>query len=312
MSAALTTSFTTRSLPWMKLGAVIDDPDVDSREAARLGGIDFEVETRDAAFRGTDGSWLKVPNRTALVRKDKPVFFDYVSSDYTVVQYAEAFNFMDGINPRYVAAGALNGGRQGFMVVQLDGFEQFDPEPLGESDPHDLYAIARTSHDRSKALEIAVLPLRDRCMNQLGLPLHSMRVKQKWSVRHVGDTLGKMAAAQETLTQTSKYLEAYQGAVRQLASVNVNAETARYVIRHVLPDRPKRDEQITAIVNAFQGSEYVGFNNSGWGLVNAVSEYFEHGRDSGARTPQSRFTDGLDGQTAKYVGRTAQLVLNRA
>lgn len=310
--SALTTSFTSRSLPWMKLGAVIDDPSVDSREAARLGGIDFEVETRPAAFKGDNGVLYTVPNRRALVRKDTPTFFDYVSDDYVVVQYGDAFDFMDAVNPNYVAAGALNGGRQGFMVVQFDGFESFDPGPNGESDPHDLYAILRTSHDRSKALEIALLPLRNRCMNQLGLPLRQMQVQQRWSIRHVGDPKKKMAVAQDTLRQAGSYLDAFQGTVRQLASVRITTDSSKIILKHVLPDRPRRDEQIAAITHAFKDSPEVGFAETGWGLVNAVSEYFEHGRGFGTRTDQSRFTDGFDGQTAKYVSRTAQLVLNRA
>lgn len=311
--SALTSSFTTRELPWMKLGTVIDDPSVDSREAAKLGGIDFEVEVRRASFEGASpGSWIVVPTRHALVRKDRPVFFDFVSDSYAVVQYHEAFDFMDRINPRYVAAGALSGGRQGFLVVQLEGYESIDPAPLGESDPHDLYVILRTSHDRSKALEVAVLPLRNRCMNQLGLSLRTMGVEQRWSIKHVGDPLKKLSAAQDALTKTASYVDAFQGTVRQLASVRVGSSDVEHILKRILPNRPRRFEQLEAIQRAFSDNPQVGFGGTGWGLVNAVSEYFEHGRESGTRTVQSRFTDGLEGQTAKFVGRTAQLVLNRA
>lgn len=310
---ALTSSFTTRELPWMKLGAIIDDPSVTAHEAARLGGIDFEVEFRQSAFRGTDGkSWITVPNRHALVRKDRPVFFDYVSSVYAIVQYADAFDFMDQVNPRYVAAGALNGGRQGFMVVQFEGHESLDPAPRDQSDPHDLYVILRTSHDRSRGLEVAVLPLRNRCMNQLGLALNTFGVKQRWSIKHVGEPLTKLKTAQDTLTKTASYVTAFETAVRQLTSVNVSRDDTRIILKRVLPNRPRRDAQISAIEAAFGDSPYVGFGGTGWGLVNAVSEYFEHGRDAGTRTAQSRFTDGFEGQTAKWVGRTAQLILNRA
>lgn len=305
------TSFTSRSLPWLKLGAIIDDPSVNAQEAARLGGIDFEVETRKASFKNGD-SWMTVPTRHGLVRKDTNTFFDFVSTDYRVVQYADAFRFMDEINPRYVAAGALNGGRQGFMVVQFPGYESFDPMPNGQSDPHELYVVLRTSHDRSKAIEIAVMPLRGLCMNQLSLPSLTRGAERKWSIKHVGDPAAKLRVAQNALQHSMQYAEVYRDMVQTLSSVPIGLEDARHIMRRVLPSRVKRDEQLAAIEAAFRSSPHVGFNGTGWGLVNAVSEYFEHGRTSGSRTAQSRFTSGLDGDTAKYVGRTAQLVLNRA
>lgn len=310
----MTTSFSTRTVPWLKIGTVIDH-DVNAAEAAQLGGIDFTVDVRRSSFEGSrPGSWVVVPNRNALVRRDTNTFFDFVSDGYRVVQYREAFDFMDGINPRYVAAGPLRGGRQGFMVVQLPDRFNIDPEPNGESDPHQLYVVLRTSHDRSKAIEIAVLPLRERCMNQLALPSLTRDAPQRWSIRHVGDPHQKLKAAQNALTGTQRYAEVFQRTVRQLASVSIHVDDVSQVMRRVLPDRARRPEQIAAIEAAFRSSPHVGFPNTGWALVNAVSEYLEHGRfeSNDARTMQSRFTGGLDGATAKYVGRTAQLVLTRA
>jgi phage/plasmid-like protein (TIGR03299 family) len=312
----MTHSFTSRDLPWMKVGHVINDPTVTAEQAARLGGIDFDVAVYDALFSvpndDASPSRYRVPNRRAVVRKDTREFFDYVSEDYRVVQYRDAFTFMNEIKPLFVAAGALNGGRQGFMVVQFEGHETFDPMPGGESDPHDLYVVLRTSHDRSKALEVAVLPLRQRCMNQLGLASLTRGVEQRWSIHHIGDPLRKLAAAQNVLTRTERYADAFDNAVHQLTSVRVDRDLARQLVRRVLPDRPKRDEQVTAIEAAFTSSPNVGFTGTGWGLVNAVSEHLEHGRTGGSRTAQSRFVDGLAGQTAKYVSRVAHLLLNRA
>jgi len=322
MTATLTgTSFSSRTVPWMKIGAVIDG-DVSSQEAARIGGIDFDVELRSISFhRPEANTWRRVAKRFAVVRQDTDEFFDVVSDRYAPVQYREAFEFMDGINPRYVAAGPLSGGRQAFMVVQLPGAATFDPFPAGdvernprgyESDPHDLYVVLRTSHDRSKGIEVALLPLRNRCMNQLALRSFARDAPQSWSVKHIGDPLRRLQEAQRVLARAPRYVEVYANQVRQLASVSVSSTELREVVRKVLPDRPKRDEQLDAITRAFRDSSAVGFGGTGWGAVNAVSEYFEHGRDSGSRTDQARFTGGLNGDTKKYVTRVAQLLANRA
>jgi phage/plasmid-like protein (TIGR03299 family) len=305
-----TTSFSARQLPWMKVGTVIDTPKVTAAEAARMGGIDFDVELRSISFRS--GNTTKtIPHRKAVVRKDTDDFFSVVSTGYKVVQYSEAFEFMDGISPSYVSAGSFGGGKQGFMVVQLDGLEHMNVEVNGVADPHDLYVVFRTSHDLSKAIEVSLMPLRGLCMNQLGLRSFSKGAKQRWSIKHVGDTAKKLAAAQDTLKNSAEYSKLFAGMAQQLGSVSVSADDFDTVLKRILPDKPRRDDQITAIQSAFAESPVVGFGGTGWGAMNAVSEYFQWQRNEGTRTAASIFTSGLSGDTNKYVNRTAQLLLSR-
>lgn len=304
-------SFTTRDLPWMKVGTVINDT-VDSATAARLGGLDFEVELHTAMFR-YGNSTRTVASRRAVVRKDTGEFFDFVSSsDYKPVQYAEAFAFLDQINPRYSAAGTLSGGKQGFMVVQLPDLPGLDIEVNGESDPHDMYVIIRTSHDRSKAIEVAAMPLRGKCMNMLSLPSFTTSAPSRWSIKHVGDVNAKLQAATDTLKNTRHYAEVFGKMTRQLASVRVDQEQMRVILKRVIKDRPTRDKQIERIVTIANTSDTVGFTGTGWGLLNAVSDYYQWGRNFSTRTPASVFTSGINGDTAKAVSRTAQLLLARA
>lgn len=308
-SSTTTRSFSARQVPWAKIGTVIDDPDVDATEAARLGGLDFDVELRAAGYGDANQMWRAAPNRLAVVRRDTDELFSYVSRDYRVVQYREAFQFMDGINPRYVAAGTLKDGRQGFMVVQLPDVEFVDLRLNGEPDPHRLYVVVRTSHDLSKGIEVVALPLRNRCMNALGLRSFAANAPQRWSVRHVGDVASKLTEARRTLTNTQHYAERFAETAQRLVSVPVTSERLGQVLRRVLPDRPKRPEQVAAIQSAFRSSEHVGFTGTAWGAVNAVSEYFSWGRSDGQRTVESRFTGGLDNAEWKYPNRAMQLLL---
>jgi hypothetical protein len=91
-------SFTSRQAPWYKLGPQIEG-DVDSAEAAKLGGLDFDVELRSAAFGSVSEKGNKtnvtVSNRKAIVRADTNAFIDFVSVDYRPVQYRDAFDFLD-------------------------------------------------------------------------------------------------------------------------------------------------------------------------------------------------------------------------
>lgn len=363
--------FSARQAPWMKLGTVIDAP-VTSAEAARLAGMDFEIELLAAGFRDgpapdaedapttgtlsadelsaladevgkasnaeamrkfgrrvpellahiaslqggtgrTGSNWIEVLNRKAVVRKDTREPFDYVSGDYVPIQYREAFDFMDSISSHVVSAGTLMGGRQGFMVVQVPNLTSFDLKLGDESDPHDLYGILRTSHNRSRGLEFVIMSLRHRCMNSLGLSSFGNGAPQRWSVRHVGDPKAKLVEARRAVANLEAYAVEYRRMVERLHATDVELEAAEEVLRTVLPDRPRREQQVSSIVQAWRESPMVGPVGAGnaWGLVNGVSEYFEWQRDTGVRTDQSRFISVVDAATYRYVNRTAQLLLRR-
>jgi phage/plasmid-like protein (TIGR03299 family) len=305
------TTFTSRTVPWMTIGTVIEDQDVDAAEAARLGGLDFDVELVEAAYRTPFGNWKIEDTRFACVRQDTGQFFEFVSEAYAPVQFRDAFAFMDAIRPRYVSAGVLRGGRQGFMVVQFPQHLAVDLTLGAEDDPHDLYAVLRTSHDLSKAIEISVLSLRHKCMNQLGLSSLVTGAVQRWSIRHVGDPLVKLDQAKLALTRADQYASAFAEVASRLHGVSIDSQATHEVLTAVLPDRPKRPDQVHAITGLFEEGPAVGFTGTGWGLVNAVSEYFEWSRPTTIRTDQSRFLGALEGDSYRYVNRTAQAVLAR-
>jgi phage/plasmid-like protein (TIGR03299 family) len=292
------TQFSTREVPWMKLGKLATHT-MTAADAAIAAKLNFTVSLRDIFYTHNDQD-MSPKNRKAVVRDDTGELFDVVSGDvYQVLQYDEAFNFMDTVDSRYVAAGALRGGRQGFMVVkapfQLDlGAATFD-------DPHDLYAVLRTSHDRSRGIEVAVMPLRHRCMNQLTLSSFTKGVPHRWSIKHSHNMHAKLAEAKDSLTKLANYAGRFEALVQRLLDTPVTEEKATAVLKAVIPARAKQDDVITKILN-LRDAEQVGFSGTGWNLVNAVSEYFDWSRAGG--TPESRFLGALEGQTTKAINKT--------
>lgn len=303
------TMFSAREVPWMKLGKLVDEP-VTAAEAARLGGIDFKVTEQPIYFstkkEGAPPKFTKVEGRKAIVKEDG-TFLSVVSTGYPVVQYGEAFDFMDTVSPHFVAAGALRGGKQGFMVVRApDAFTV-----LGGDDPHQLFATLRTSHDCSRAVEVMVMPLRERCMNQLTLNTFRKGAESRWVVTHTGDVKSKLAAVAETMARVNEYAAIYTDNVERLVGIKVSDENAQQILKRVLPDRPRTAEVIEKIVsNWHTRTETVGYDGTGWGLVNAVSEYYEWDRTGG--TSESRFLAALQGQTHKTINRVAGQLLSRS
>lgn len=316
--------FSTREVPWMKLGKLVEQP-VTAKEAAKLAKLDFTVSLQDVAWIGfgNEGG-LNVNNvihpikgRKAVIADDNGDFMGFVSSkSYHSLQYGEAFDFMDAINPLYVAAGGLRSRRQGFMVVKPSGIDEV--AILGGQDPHGLYAVLRTSHDCSRATEVSVMMLRNRCMNQLTLQSFTKGVPYRWSIKHTSTQAAKLKEAQQSLENIGIYVRQYAKNVAKLANVQLSDGKARELLKMTIPmpkgKTQRTEDQYTAridkIMQLFWTSPQVDFAGTGWGLVNAVSEYHEWTRAGG--TPESRFVNALEGQTHKRINRVAMLVMANA
>lgn len=306
------TSFTERTVPWAKLGTVIDK-DVSVDEAIQLGGLDFDVEKRQAAFQA-ESEWTQVDNRFAIVRSDNQQFFDFVSGNYEPLQYREAFSFLSDINPRFHAAGVMQSGRQGFLVVQLPKKHEIALKKNGVTDKLDLYIVVRTSHDRTRGVEILLTPLREMCMNQLFLPSFSKNAEQRWSIRHSRIMRDRMADAKDIITQADAYAAEFQSIAQRLLASKMTTEHAEIVLKKIIPSKPRRDtHQIPAILHKFTSSPTTGFPGTSWGLFNAVNEYFEWDTTTTQRSStESQFRSAMDGSTYRMSSRAWQVLLQDA
>lgn len=305
--------FSAREVPWMKLGRLVDEP-TSAAEAAKLGGLDFTVEKRPISFGEQADlpdselwSWHQIKERSAIVRTDTNTWLGIMSKDYPILQYSEAFDFVDQISPTYLAAGALKKGRQGFIVARA-------PEALtllSDVDPHDVYVVLRTSHDGSRAIEVMLMPLRHRCMNQLTLRSFAANVPHRWAVTHTSNMLKKLADAQTVIARHSEYSKSLATTAQRLIKYKITTDdVAREVLKASLPDRPRRDDQVDKIVDLWHNADTVGFDWTGWGLVNAASEYFDWSRAGGSA--ESRFVGALQGDTHKVINRVAGRLLSRS
>lgn len=307
-------TFSQRDLPWMKVGTVIDRP-VSMQEALEMAGLNFEVATMAAGWRRADGkSWKRTQDRFAIIRTDTEEFFNFCSSDYRPVQYREAFEFAESINPEIVAAGQLKGGRQGFVVTQLPDRKKITLNLNGVEDDHDLYVLLRTSQDLSRGVEVALVTLRHRCMNQLTLPSLTKDAPQLWAIRHTQNVKERLEQARNILTTADTYVEAFEKNAARLVKLSVTPEMAEMMLKNTLPNRPRTEATIEAILDSFRTSDTVGdaFFGTGWGLLQATEGYFEHGRSPRGRTDESRFTDGLDGAAHRYADKLMRLLITRA
>lgn len=303
-----TTMFSTRTLPWMKLGTVIDKP-VSPKQAIKLAKLNWTVSKEPIFTQDEKGNLTEVPGRFATMRSNDRKVFDVVGATYETYQNLEAFDFLEPLTDDgsilIHAAGELRGGRQVFIVADV-------PNVLDVlDDPTDMVMVIRTGHDGTKAVQAMLMGLRGMCMNMLGLPSFGHTAKQRWSVAHTSTLRERLAEAQSTLKSIDAYASEYQHTAERLAQVDIELDELQKMLRSALPVRPKTEETITRIGELFTSSPTIPerFSNTGWGAINAVTEYFDWGRERS--TDEGRFHSALDGTGARIRARATALLLAR-
>lgn len=302
------TQFSSRDVPWMIHHAKVVDEAVTAAEAMQLAGLGWHVEVRRDGFQTAAGNWRVDPDKRKIVRADTEQPLGTVAPSYQVLQYDEAFDFMDQIHPEFVAAGELKHGKQAFLVVKAP--DHLKLPALDGEDPHDLYVVMRTSHDGSRAVELNVLPLRDKCTNMMPLATFGKDAPQRWAIRHTKNMREKLEQAKQVLTRLDAYTEAYNTTAKRLAEIDLELDEARRVIGDVVvelnPNLVHVDKQVNAIMDVYEHSSMNGFQGTGWGLLNGVTEYFDHFRGGDDRASETRWVQGLDGTTTRAVNRTVE------
>lgn len=303
------TMLTTRALPWTKLGTVLDKP-LTPAAAIKKAGLDWTVDKR-ALYVEAQGKLVQVDDRFAVVRSSDDHVLGTVGSHYEPYQNSEAFDFLtdlvdDPEDAVIEAAGSVRSGRQVFVVVRFPGML----EGVADED-NELYAIVRTGHDGLKAVEVLLMPLRGLCMNMLGLGTFGRSAPQRWSLQHVSTLQARLAEARHTLDGADAYADEYRRVAERLADSQIAEAELRTLLERALPERPKTQANIDAVLRGFESSITIPdrLRGTAYGALNALTEHLDWGRDR--LTDEGRFHSALDGHSARIRNRAAAMLLAR-
>lgn len=291
-----------RGLPWHGLGQGVDGV-ATAEEAIKAAGLDWEVELRDVFTMDKAGKNKRVTGNFAVTRTSDDTVFGIVKSRYAPFQNREAFQFTDNLvdsgEAKYDTAGSLRGGRVVFMSMSVP-----DSIMVGGEDPHDMYILLRTSHDGTTAIGVYVTMIRTVCMNTLTLA--TKEAQYRWSIPHVSTIHGKIAEARNTLELSFSYADEFNKMAEELMQKKITDDAAASILEQVFPTTAKVDEKIDGVMTCLRGSDRNGYHGSGWGLVNAITEFHQHWRDV---QPEATFFNVLDGQVRKWRNEAAQMIL---
>lgn len=292
-----------RGLPWHGLGTGVEGA-ATAKEAIVAAGLDWEVELRKVYTTNDKGNKILIPGNFAVVRDSDESVLGMVKSRYTPFQNREAFAFTDNLvdsnEAKYDTAGSLRGGKVVFLSMEVP-----DSILVGGEDAHNMYILLRTSHDGTKAIGVYVTMIRAVCMNTVTLATNT--AKYSWSMPHVSTLQGKLQEARDTLELSFSYADEFSKMAEQLMLTKLTDDRAVNILEEVLPHRPKTEEKIDEIMNCLRTSDKNGYYGTGWGLVNALTEYHQHWREG--IQPEATFFNLMDGEIRKWRNTAADLIL---
>ncbi len=296
MAHLVETMFSVRQVPWHGLGRIIEDAP-DSIAAIKQAGLDWEV-TPESVY--LDKSPDAIPNYFANVRSDNRKVLGIVTDRYSIVQNQEAFAFTDALigegEVTYETAGSLREGRQVWMLARMN--REFNI--LG--DKVDPYICFTNSHDGTGAIRVLMTPVRVVCNNTLNMALRNN--SRQWSTRHVGDIAAKLAEAKRTLGLATAYLEELDNQANMLADIAINEFKVREIVNELLPIDAKATDRTKATMNmkqkallkAYKTDDIRRFRGTGWGVINAVSDFVGHAE------PARKTASFVENRFAKIIG----------
>jgi phage/plasmid-like protein (TIGR03299 family) len=298
---------------WTDAGTDIHPGD----DIAAKSGMDFEVAVTGPLTVSYEGQSLIVPDRRAVIAKDNLQVLGDVGAIYTGVDYRELAdtakaieNEVDGAS--VVSAGLLRERKQAFAVVTLPNIAV-----VHAGDELAVSMLLRSSMDGSVAFRGDAIVERLACTNMLSTGQAAGLAKMGWTLRHTTSITDRIGMVRKAVSKTLAYVGDFTAMARRMAAVDVTLAEADALIAELIPDVKnegqrgaiQRQERVTAERAAIRSnwlfSDTIAddIRRTRWGLLNGITEHFEHGRDlrSDRRVPlrEQRFHNVLDGPTAR-------------
>lgn len=274
MPANVESMFYAGETPWHGLGVEVKEAQ-SSKDALRLSGLDWEVNSRD--IQVANGSI--VDGYKANVRSSDNKVLGIVTDRYKIVQNVDAFAFTDmllGEGVKYETAGSLSDGKRIWMLAKMETTKICgdDVEP---------YLVFTNSHDGTGAVKVALTPIRVVCQNTLTAAISG--AKRTWSAKHCGDIQNKLDDARNTLFLVNKYMNALQEESDKLTQIVVPNPLFLEYLNKMFPIHSDASErqianieyQKNCITNIYENKDDIKkFKGTAWGVINAVADFIPH------------------------------------
>lgn len=235
----------------------------------------FEVEKKPLFF-DNNGVMTKLDGASTIVNKSSGKAYGTVSEKYCPVDNATALGsiaYMDGLELKKY--GSTEKGVQwligefGHKTILGDDFT-----------PH---LVFRNSFDGSTPIQMAVMPLRIICQNQITMAVSHSNFS--FNLRHTVTAGDKIEEGHRLIIKAEEFMNEFEKEAEKYASIKVGERDVSNIIEQMFPIdednmtelkqsrmNSRRDEFIKAL-NQFDN---VNFKGTAWGIINAYADLITH------------------------------------
>jgi phage/plasmid-like protein (TIGR03299 family) len=301
------------AVPWHGLGQSLTH-DSDMATWRREAGFEWEALRAPVHYETKTGDTYYMDDRDVLYRSDTDAVLGIVSDGYQIVQPRDVMDFFESVvnlgNFRMETAGVLFGGKRLWALARANMVGA-----LGKDDPIHPFLLLATSMDQTLATTAMFTTVRVVCNNTLSFATGDKQDRIKLTHR------GKFSThkVQEQLGLVDSSFDQFMADADLLASKPVTVEQARDYYgelflgaRYTQAEEPQcissttLDELMAIRVNA-PGAETLSAKDSAWGLVNGVTYYLDHVRNT--QTVDARLNHAWFGTGAELKRKAVELAL---
>ena len=299
--------------PWHGLGQKLEQ-DASFEQWQVAAGMDWTIKSSPVYFEDTDENEHRnlesFEGKNVLFRSDNKKGLGLVSDRYKPVQPAEVLNFfkslVDENGFKLHTAGTLFGGKRMWALAETGNFGE-----VSKDDGVGGFLLLSTSCDKSLATTARFTTVRVVCNNTLSWAssdntnMVSFNHMQKFDHDAVKAELASSVASFGSFMDMAKLLKKQQ----------MNAVAVDTFMFNLLKE-PEQECVEVASTKGFQkilslfDSEAKGFEmakHSKWGMLNAVTEYFDHHAPN--RSQDRRLNSAWFGSGNKVKAKAVELLL---
>lgn len=294
---------------------------VDGERMLVAAGLDWHVSQRTIYVPGNDGGFVPAPGWVANVRDSDDSTLGIVRPAYQVLQNAALAELGDALvdagGANYETGGSLRNGQIVFLSMELPEGIKVEGDPSG----HQVYILLKNGHSGMGGgkLDVVVTIIRGVCFNTVSAAIDG--AMHRFSLTHRANLDGRIEEARRALTLTFEYTDEWAIKASQLVQKTLVDRQVEDILTKLFPFpddiKPGKFEQTTfaKVYENWKTSPTIAadIRNTGWGVFNAVTEYFDHLAtfNGGKRTNpvDAKAESIIQGEVAKTTDRVFAALL---
>lgn len=300
--------------PWHGLGQELQQ-DASIEQWRVAAGMDWDIQSAPVRFEpdGVNGDLVRMQGQNVLYRSDTHAPLSVVSDRYKPVQPREVLDFFKDLVEesgfRLHTAGTLFGGKRLWALAETGRFAE-----VTQGDGIGGFLLLSTSADKSLATTARFTSVRVVCNNTLSMATanndHCVSFTHAREFDHnlMKAKLGRAVQSFDGFMMMAKFMQQQRIAESQaknfVRQIVLNAEQFTN-----LDYNYEKNRQFAKIMDLFRGegkgADMVG--DTKWGLLNAVTEYYDHHHP--ARTDDARLNNAWFGSGDSVKAKAIEVLL---